>query len=77
MGFARNVTELLGPVGGAASIYTVASVFLVLVMGASWTLLPVTIFGPILIGLIATLTAGFIGTWQALRSPAAPILRNE
>ncbi|WP_082331698.1 aromatic amino acid DMT transporter YddG [Vibrio nereis] len=33
MGFARNVTELLGPVGGAASIYTVASVFLVLVMG--------------------------------------------
>lgn len=33
MGFARNVTELLGPVGGAASIYTVASVFLVFAMG--------------------------------------------
>lgn len=33
MGFARNVAELLGPIGGAASIYTVASVFLVLVMG--------------------------------------------
>ncbi|UPQ89621.1 aromatic amino acid DMT transporter YddG [Vibrio sinaloensis] len=33
MGFARAVTEMLGPVGGAASIYTVASLFLVLVMG--------------------------------------------
>ncbi|KJY84558.1 aromatic amino acid exporter [Vibrio galatheae] len=33
MGFARTVTEMLGPVGGAASIYTVASIFLVLVMG--------------------------------------------
>ncbi|OSQ49951.1 ABC transporter permease [Thalassospira alkalitolerans] len=50
---------------------------LVLIMGASWTFLPMTIFGPIAIGLIATLSAGFIGTWQALRSPAAPLLRNE
>ncbi|WP_082078979.1 aromatic amino acid DMT transporter YddG [Pseudoalteromonas rubra] len=33
MGLVRAVTEMLGPVGGAASIYTVASVFLVLVMG--------------------------------------------
>lgn len=33
MGFARNVMEMLGPIGGAASIYTVASVFLVAVMG--------------------------------------------
>lgn len=33
MGLARAVTEMLGPVGGAASIYTVASLFLVLVMG--------------------------------------------
>ena len=33
VGFARNVAELLGPVGGAAMIYTVASVFLILVMG--------------------------------------------
>lgn len=32
-GLARAVTEMLGPVGGAASIYTVASLFLVLVMG--------------------------------------------
>lgn len=39
MGFARAVTEMLGPVGGAASIYTVASVFLVLVMGVpKWRL---------------------------------------
>lgn len=50
---------------------------LVLIMEASWTLLPMTIFGPIAIGLFATLSAGFIGTWQALRSPAAPLLRNE
>ncbi|WP_342386944.1 aromatic amino acid DMT transporter YddG [Pseudoalteromonas viridis] len=33
MGLVRAVTEMLGPVGGAASIYTVASVFLILVMG--------------------------------------------
>ncbi|MCO7188892.1 MULTISPECIES: aromatic amino acid DMT transporter YddG [unclassified Pseudoalteromonas] len=33
MGLVRAVTEMLGPVGGAASIYTVAAVFLVLVMG--------------------------------------------
>ncbi|NOH72620.1 drug/metabolite DMT transporter permease [Vibrio pectenicida] len=32
-GMARTVTEFLGPVGGAASIYTVASIFLLLVMG--------------------------------------------
>ncbi|MFC4237428.1 ABC transporter permease [Thalassospira xianhensis] len=50
---------------------------LVLIMEASWTFLPMTIFGPIAIGLFATLSAGFIGTWQALRSPAAPLLRNE
>ncbi|MBL4841490.1 MAG: FtsX-like permease family protein [Thalassospira sp.] len=50
---------------------------LVLIMEASWTFLPMTIFGPIAIGLAATLSAGFIGTWQALRSPAAPLLRNE
>ncbi|WCP69023.1 aromatic amino acid DMT transporter YddG [Vibrio tubiashii] len=33
MGFARAVTEMLGPIGGAASIYTVASLFLIMVMG--------------------------------------------
>ncbi|KHD26436.1 aromatic amino acid exporter [Vibrio caribbeanicus] len=33
MGVARAVTEMLGPVGGAASIYTVAALFLVAVMG--------------------------------------------
>lgn len=33
MGLARTVTEFLGPIGGAASIYTVASLFLVMVMG--------------------------------------------
>jgi len=33
MGLARAVTEMLGPIGGAASIYTVASLFLAMVMG--------------------------------------------
>ncbi|WP_167469855.1 aromatic amino acid DMT transporter YddG [Vibrio aquaticus] len=33
MGLARAVTEMLGPIGGAASIYTVAALFLFLVMG--------------------------------------------
>ncbi|MDN3612558.1 aromatic amino acid DMT transporter YddG [Vibrio ostreicida] len=32
-GLARTVTEFLGPIGGAASIYTVASLFLVVIMG--------------------------------------------
>lgn len=32
-GLARAVTEMLGPVGGSASIYTVASLFLIMVMG--------------------------------------------
>lgn len=32
-GLARAVTEMLGPVGGSASIYTVASLFLIIVMG--------------------------------------------
>ncbi|MBO6806358.1 FtsX-like permease family protein [Thalassospira sp.] len=50
---------------------------LVLIMEANWVLLPMTIIGPIAIGLFATLAAGFVGTWQALRSPAAPLLRNE
>lgn len=33
VGLIRNVTEQLGPIGGAAMIYSVGSVFLVLVMG--------------------------------------------
>jgi len=33
MGLTRTVAEYFGPVGGAALIYTVASVFLILVMG--------------------------------------------
>ncbi len=33
VGLIRNVTELLGPVGGAAMIYSVASLFLIAVMG--------------------------------------------
>ncbi|GAA5646118.1 aromatic amino acid exporter YddG [Vibrio proteolyticus] len=33
LGFARKVAEQLGPIGGAAWIYTVASVFLLIVIG--------------------------------------------
>ena len=66
-------TGVLAALVGSIAAWSV----LVLVMGASWTLLPATILGPIAIGLFATLSAGFVGTWQALRSPAAPLLRNE
>ncbi len=33
MALSRNVSEQLGPIGGAASMYTVSSLFLILVMG--------------------------------------------
>ena len=33
MALSRNVSEQLGPIGGAASMYTVSSIFLILVMG--------------------------------------------
>ncbi len=33
MGLVRTVTESFGPLGGAALIYTVASIFLICVMG--------------------------------------------
>lgn len=66
-------TGVIAAIVGSIAAWSV----LVLIMEASWTLLPMTILGPIAIGLVATLSAGFIGTWQALRSPAAPLLRNE
>ncbi|MCC9620982.1 ABC transporter permease [Thalassospira sp. MA62] len=66
-------TGVIAAVVGSVAAWSV----LVLVMGANWVLLPMTIIGPIAIGLFATLAAGFIGTWQALRIPAAPLLRNE
>ncbi|PQJ84147.1 hypothetical protein BTO22_11355 [Aliivibrio sifiae] len=37
VGLIRNVTEQLGPIGGAAMIYSVGSLFLVLVMGPGRT----------------------------------------
>ncbi|BDW97842.1 glycosyl transferase family 1 [Thalassospira tepidiphila] len=66
-------TGVIAAVVGSVAAWSV----LVLIMEANWVLLPMTILGPIAIGLFATLAAGFIGTWQALRSPAAPLLRNE
>lgn len=66
-------TGVIAAIVGSIAAWSV----LVLVMEANWVLLPMTILGPIAIGLFATLAAGFVGTWQALRSPAAPMLRNE
>jgi putative ABC transport system permease protein len=66
-------TGVIAALVGSVAAWSV----LVLVMGANWVLLPMTIIGPIGIGLFATLAAGFVGTWQALRVPAAPLLRNE
>lgn len=66
-------TGVIAAVVGSVAAWSV----LVLIMEANWVLLPMTILGPIAIGLFATLAAGFVGTWQALRSPAAPLLRNE
>ncbi len=42
VGLIRNVTEQLGPIGGAAMIYSVSSIFLVLVIGAP----RLTLFSP-------------------------------
>jgi putative ABC transport system permease protein len=66
-------TGVIAAIVGSIAAWSV----LVLIMEANWVLLPMTILGPIAIGLFATLAAGFVGTWQALRSPAAPLLRNE
>ncbi len=66
-------TGIIAAIVGSVAAWSV----LVLIMEANWVLLPMTIIGPIAIGLFATLAAGFVGTWQALRSPAAPLLRNE
>ncbi|MBC06846.1 FtsX-like permease family protein [Thalassospira sp.] len=66
-------TGVIAALVGSVAAWSV----LVLIMEANWVLLPMTIIGPIAIGLFATLAAGFVGTWQALRSPAAPLLRNE
>ncbi|MDP2699013.1 ABC transporter permease [Thalassospira sp.] len=66
-------TGVIAAVFGSVAAWAV----LTQVMGAPWTLLPSTVLWPIAIGLLATLSAGFVGTWHALRSPAAPILRNE
>ena len=49
----------------------------VFLMKMDWRFDLVTVLGIILLCLIVTLGAGFIGTWRAMGQKAAPILRNE
>ncbi|EPY02438.1 ABC transporter permease, partial [Magnetospirillum fulvum] len=47
------------------------------VMKTGWVFLPGLTLGTLAGCLVAALTAGYVGTWQALRVKAAPLLREE
>ena len=47
------------------------------VMTAYWVFSAQAVLIPLIGGVVVTLTAGFIGTWQALGQKAAPLLRNK
>ena len=47
------------------------------VMAADWVFSIQAVLIPLTGGVVVTLTAGFIGTWQALGQKAAPLLRNK
>ena len=66
-------TGLISAFVGAVGAWAVV----VFVMDLSWTLLPGVIAWTIVACVLATLAAGYLGTWRALSAPAAPYLRNE
>jgi putative ABC transport system permease protein len=57
--------------GGIAAWYVITAI-----MGATFTLLPVTAFSAALIALVLTVGFGLIGTWRVLGEKPAPVLRN-
>ncbi len=70
LGLATGVIAAI--VGGVAAWAVV-----VFVMDFGWTPLPGVIAATILVCVVVTLAAGYLGTWRALSAPAATYLRNE
>ncbi len=52
-----------------------AAVIVVGYMGLEWTFAPLVVAGVLLIALLVTLVAGFVGTWRLLGRSAAAVLR--
>jgi putative ABC transport system permease protein len=52
-----------------------AAVIVVGFMGLEWTFAPLIVAVVLLIALVVTLVAGFVGTWRLLGRPAAAVLR--
>ncbi len=67
------VTAVIAAVLGTLAAFVV----LTFVMNAAFIFLPVAIALTLVVGTVATLLIGFLGTWQALSQKAAPLLRNE
>lgn len=68
----------LAAAGAAVGLGTVVAWAVVTqVMGFEWTFLPGAAVVTTLVALTATLGLGLVGTWRALNTPAAPLLRNE
>jgi putative ABC transport system permease protein len=62
----------------AASFGSVAAYFvLTRIMKQEWQFLPATVLATALLALLLTLAFGYAGTWRALGTKAAPLLRNE
>jgi len=62
----------------SAGVGTIASWGVItFLMEMSWSFYPITIIITLILCLILTITAGFLGTWRALGQKAAPHLRNE
>jgi len=62
----------------AAGFGSVAAYFvLTRIMKQEWQFLPATVVATALLALLLTLAFGYAGTWRALGTKAAPLLRNE
>ncbi len=62
----------------SATVGTLASWGVItFLMNMNWAFYPMTIAATLILCLILTITAGFLGTWRALGQKAAPHLRNE
>ena len=62
----------------AGALGTLAAYFLVTrLMKIEWVFLPIPLLSTVALATLLTLVLGFIGTWRALGTKAAPYLRNE
>lgn len=66
---------LAAALAGAALGTLGAFVIVVFVMELSWSFSALAVLRVLLVALVVTLVAGFIGTWRLLGRPVAPVLR--